>query len=85
LRYEEQTFDFDFSTANNQVCLNMSEIHKFVTRYHQQAIPYWFGISMRSLEFSQTPFHNDLQALFHYNDEDSVVLPINYVINYHEK
>ena len=69
----------------NQVCLSVSESHKFVTRYHSQAIPYWFGIPFRNLEFSQTPFYNDLQALFHLNEADAIVLPIDYVVNHKNK
>lgn len=85
LRFEEQTLDFDFNQLNSQVCLFVNENHKYVQRYQQQAVPQWFGLPFRCIDFRQTAHFNDLQALFHLNEMDAEVLPVNYVINHKAK
>ena len=85
MRFEEQCLEFDFSVNNSQVCISINEGHKYVTRYHFQAVPQWFKLAFKAIDFPHTPYFNELQALFHLNEKDSLVLPVNYIINYHLK
>ena len=76
---------FDFNRINKAVCLTVNEVHKYVSRYHSQAIPEWFNLPFRSIDFNQSPYFNDLAALMHFNDIECEVLPVNYVIDPSEK
>ncbi len=82
IRFEEQTLEFDFNQLNNQVSLFVNENHKYVMRYQSQAIPRWFGLPFKAIDFRKTGHFNDLTALFHLNEIDVAVLPVNYVINH---
>ena len=65
--------------------LFVNENHKYVMRYQSQAIPRWFGLPYKAIDFRKTGHFNDLSALFHLNEIDVAVLPVNYVINHYAK
>lgn len=68
MRYEEQVIEFDFNPVNGWSCIAISEVHKYVSRYHYQALPLWYGFTMRAIEFGHTQHFNNLLALFHLTD-----------------
>ena len=51
-------------------------------RYKHLSVPNWFGVRLTPPDFMVTPYVNNLQAFFHYNQGNCQILPATHIINY---
>jgi hypothetical protein len=53
-----------------------------IGRYKTIAVPRWFNLPLKTPDFMQTDYMNNLLALFHFNVGDCKVVPASQVINF---
>ena len=70
-RFKEQSIMFDFNPTNFGIHMAIEEDPtQGVYRYKNLAVPAWFGVNLRPPDFLPSPYINNLQAFFHFNQGD---------------
>lgn len=78
---------FDFNPHTYQIHMQvrenfLEEDGHDIGRYKTIAVPRWFNLPLKTPDFMQTDYMNNLLALFHFNVGDCRVVPASQVINY---
>lgn len=82
---------FDFNPHTYQIHMQVREnfteedVDNFgsdIGRYKTIAVPIWYNLALKTPDFMQTDYMNNLLALFHFNVGDCRVVPASQVINY---
>lgn len=82
---------FDFNPHTYQIHMqvrenfNSEDVKAYgvdIGRYKMIAVPRWFNLPLKTPDFMQTDYMNNLLALFHFNVGDCRVVPASQVINY---
>ena len=74
-------FDFNPTTFGIHMAIE-EEASRGVYRYKNLAVPGWFGVNLRPPDFLASPYINNLQAFFHFNQGDCQLVPATHVLNY---
>ena len=82
-RFKEQSIMFDFNPTTFGIHMAIEEDpSQGVYRYKNLAVPGWFGVNLRPPDFLASPYINNLQAFFHFNQGDCQLVPSTHVLNY---
>lgn len=82
-RFEEQQIMFDFNPTTFGIYMQTDEDPiKPVKRFNEIACPKWMKTRLCPPSFDPTPYVNNLQAFFHFNQGDCSVVPSTSVMNY---